>query len=144
MKILYGADAEVVSWVARHTPHVSVDGYGSCTALGIISEDRQPMAGIVYHDYQPRNGTIQMSVAAECPRWATKNILRGLFAYPFRQLGVNKVWAGIAFKNARARRFVEGIGFKQEAILSRHFGDDHCVIYRMFRNDYEKRYEVKQ
>lgn len=104
----------------------------------MIDSHGKPLAGIVFHSYVPEYGTIEISMAAESPRWATRNIVKQLLAYPFIQLGVRKVWTATPLKNERAIKFNKGIGFKQEAVLAHHYGDDHAVICRMFRKQYEQ------
>lgn len=134
MKILYGADADISKWVAERIPHVT--DFGPCAALGVVTD--RLIAGIVFHDYQPECKTIQLSMAADSPTWASKEIIKELLSYPFNQLGVQKVWTATPHTNERAIKVNKKIGFKQEAVLARHFGDRHAVICRMFKRDYER------
>jgi RimJ/RimL family protein N-acetyltransferase len=139
MKVHYGDDVNVAKWVCDRIPHVS--SFGPCTALGVVNSEGKPVAGIVFHDYLPACGTIQLSMAAETPRWATRRIVKELLSYPFNQLKVRKVWTATPLKNQRAIKFNKGIGFKQEAVLANHFGDDHAVICRMFRKQFEQNFK---
>lgn len=136
MKVLYGDDVNVAKWVAARIPHVTE--FGVCSALGVVNDKNQPVAGIVFHDYQPTCGTIQISMAADTPKWATRAIIKELLSYPFKQLKVRKVWTATPLKNSRAIRFNKGIGFKQEAVLSHQFGNDHAVICRMFNKQFDQ------
>ena len=139
MKLVFGHDAAIADWTARHIAHVNRD-FGPCSAIGVVDGNR-PLAGVVYHDYQPEYGTMQVSIAAISPRWAQKGIIYALLSYPFDQIGIYKLWSAIPMKNERSLKFNLGIGFKQEGILAHHFGKDHAVISRMFRKDFEKRYK---
>ena len=141
MKVFYGDDANVSRWVAERIPHV--DDFGPCSALGVVNSKGEPVAGVVFHDYQPKCGTIQISMAANTPRWATKRIIKEILAYPFYQLGVRKVWTATPHTNERAIRFNIGIGLKKEAVLANHFGKEHSVVCRMFRKQYEQLYGKK-
>jgi RimJ/RimL family protein N-acetyltransferase len=136
MKVLYGHDAFVAQWVVDRIPHA--EHFGPASALGVIDKDGKAVAGVVYHDFIPAYGTLQLSMVAETPRWATRSILKELLTYPFEQLGVRKVWTATPLKNQRALRFNKGIGFKQEAVLANHYGDDHAVICRMFKKQFEQ------
>jgi RimJ/RimL family protein N-acetyltransferase len=136
MKVVYGQDANVAKWVADRIPHVSE--FGLCSALGVVNDKGEAVAGIVFHDYQPSCSTIQISMAASTPKWASRSIVKELLSYPFNQLKVRKVWTATPLKNQRAIKFNKGIGFKQEAVLSNHFGDDHAVICRMFKKQFEQ------
>lgn len=136
MKVLYGDDANVAAWVAARIPHAN--RFEKYTALGVIADNDAPVAGIVYHDYVPDYGTIQLSMAADSPKWAQREIIRQILAYPFIQLDVRKVWTATPLRNERAIKFNKGIGFKQEAVLAHHYGEDHAVICRMFRKQFEQ------
>jgi RimJ/RimL family protein N-acetyltransferase len=97
------------------------------------------MAGVVFHDYQPEFGTIQLSMAADNPMWARRENLRGLLSYPFEQLGVHKVWTATPHDNEAAIRVNLHIGFKKEATLAHHFGlKRHAIICRMLKPDYNR------
>lgn len=141
MRLLFGNDAIVSEWVHAHIPHMSGLPFGPSRAIGVVDADEQPLAGVVFHDYQEHYGTIQLSAAAISPRWATKHIVATILRYPFMQLGVHKVWTATQHENARAIRFNEGVGFTREATLRDHFGVGiHAVICRMLAKDYTKRY----
>lgn len=138
--ILYGEDSAVARWVAERIPHMAGGDFGPCVAVGIVRGNSMA-AGVVWHDYQPALGTMQASVAADDPRWAYPATLRELFAYPFRQLGLRKVWAITPHTNERAIRFVVGIGFSREAVLSEQIAPKvHAVITGMKRGAWARRY----
>ena len=136
--IVFGEDAYVAAWTADKLPQVS--DFGLCTALGVVSGERL-IAGIVYHDYQPQHGTIQLSIAAISPMWAKKENIKELLKYPFEQLECYKVWTAIAADNEKALKVNAHIGFKKEAILAHQFGKKrHAVMSRMLRPDYDRLY----
>ncbi len=111
--------------------------FGQSTAIG-VADGVKPVAGVVYNVHDPSFHTLMIHVASTTPKWAQRGVLAGLLHYPFEQMGVRKLWSVVASSNERAIRFDKWLGFKQEAILSRHFGKDHAVVLRMFRGDYEK------
>lgn len=110
--LVYGADAQVAQWVAAHIRHV--DNFDKVTAIG-IAEDGKLIAGVVYHRFAQEN--IEMSIAATTPRWIGKGRLHALFYYPFAQLGCTRVTAQTPRGNKRARRMLEGLGFKLEGVM---------------------------
>jgi len=143
MRLIFGHDAVVKRWVTERIDF-SPD-FNPGTTIGVAPNDEDILiAGIVYHDFQEKFGTIQISMAADSPRWAQRGIIRACLHYPFEQLGVGKVWTAIASDNRRAIRFNEGIGLRREAILSRHFGSKHAVICRMLRKEYDRLYTMKE
>lgn len=140
MRLLFGHDQIVSEWVQRNIPHM-VTGFGPASAIGVVDETGQPMAGVVFHDYQPAYGTIQLSAAAVSPRWASRRLVASILRYPFGDLKVHKVWTATQHKNERALKFNRGVGFTQEGTLKDHFGVGvHAVICRMLAPDYEARY----
>lgn len=130
--------AAVADWVGSRIPHVST--FGPCTGIAVLNEDRI-LAGVVYHDYQPDFGTVQLSMAADNPRWAKKEIIAGLLQYPFEQLGCYKVWTATPVENTMALRVNEHIGFLREAVLNSMFGKGrHGVLMRLLKPKYEQLY----
>ena len=137
MKLIFGKDEAIAKWVARRIPYAMQ--FDPCTAIGVVDEDKKkPIAGVVYHNYDPQHDTIMLSMAADDPRWAMRGTILALLHYPFEQLNVRKAWVACAFSNRRMIRFLEGINFTREAVLARHFGKEHAVILRMFDHDYRK------
>jgi RimJ/RimL family protein N-acetyltransferase len=138
--ILYGESDEVARWVAARIPHMQGGDFGPCVGVGVVRGNRLA-AGVVWHDYQPALGTMQASVSADDPRWAYPATLREIFRYPFGQLGLRKIWAILPHTNDRALRFVLGVGFVREAVLSEQIGPRlHAVIAGMKRGAWSRRY----
>ena len=136
--LIYGEDEYVSAWTANLIPHV-ID-FGPCIAIGVQSKGRL-IAGIVYNEYQPQYGIIQLSMAAVSPMWARKEIIAELLRYPFEQLGVYKVFTAIPADNAMAIKVNIHVGLKREAVLAHHFGKKrHAVIMRILRPDYDRLY----
>ena len=145
MRLVFGKDRTVAKWVAGKIPALphSADAFGPCTAIGVVDKNENELFGIVFHDYQPAFSTIQMSCGAASPRWATKNMVRMLLAYPFEQLKVRKLWSAIQHTNERTLKVAKGLGFKREAVLAHHFGSTHAVIVRLYAEDYRRIYGVR-
>lgn len=136
---LTGRNEDVAAWVAERIPDCHY-GFKDCTAIGVVSGERM-IAGVVYHQYQPEFGTIQLHIATESPMWARRETIRQLLAYPFIQLGVFKAWVCMAEDNHKAVETVKHIGFKREATLANQFGKGrHAVISRMYRPDFDRLY----
>jgi RimJ/RimL family protein N-acetyltransferase len=149
-RLIYGDDAalneRLAAWAARRIPTVGDVGFGPCRAVGVASGNGgrgdKLLAVIVYSSFD--RGCIQISAAADSPKWATPGNVRALLAYPFITLGCRKVWTGIAHDNARSLRFNRGIGMRQEATLRYHYGPkSHAVIMSMLRNEWARRWAPK-
>lgn len=142
MRLLYGQDEAVAAWVAAQIPFVGDRGFGGCKAIGVVSDSGKALCGVVYHDWQPQFGTMAFSIAAPSPRWAHRKMIHALFAYPFEQVGIEKLWTATPSKNDAALRLCTGVGMTTEARLWKHFGDQDAIINRMMKRDYFKRYGV--
>jgi RimJ/RimL family protein N-acetyltransferase len=130
-------DPRLPEWAARRIPHVGEDGFGPCYALGIAKRG-EIIATMVYHDFIPSYGNIQLSMAATSPAWARRTSIKELLRYPFNDLGVQRVTTMIAESNTRAIRLNEGLGFVREGLVRRGFGNDNAVILGLLREDAEK------
>ena len=60
---VYGQDVAVGDWVHERIPHAE---FGPYVAIG-LAEDNTLIAGVVYHNYVPRYGNIEISMAATTP-----------------------------------------------------------------------------
>jgi len=140
MRLVFGKDASVAKWVAKRISFVGERGFGNCKAIGVEDKDGNAMCGVVYHDWQPQFKTMAFSIAAESPRWAHRAIIHQLFAYPFEQVMVEKLWTATPSTNKSALRLCKGVGMTQEATLYKHFGTDNAIINRMMRKDFIRLY----
>lgn len=144
MRLVFGEDQHVAQWTANRIPAMAGSPFAPpFTAIGVADDAGAPLAGVVYSNYNPVAGVIEVSMAAASPRWARRGVIRALLHYPFKQLAVQKVFAVLPSTNTRALRFIEGIGFRREGVLARQFGhrpNVHAVIVRMFSEDYDTRY----
>jgi RimJ/RimL family protein N-acetyltransferase len=139
-ELIAGLDRLVTDWVIERVPEADADSFWPCVAIGVASGDRL-IAGVLFHDWRPQFGVIELSMAADSPIWARRSIIKTLLAYPFDQLGANKLFTVAPSENTAALKVNRHIGFTQEAILAHHLGPKrHAVINRMLRADYSRLY----
>lgn len=88
---VYGHDGVVSSFVARLIPHCS-RGFGfNIKTIGIIDQG-DLVAGIVFHNWDPEAGIIEISGAAlPGEPWLSRETLRRMFQYPFHDCGCQMV-----------------------------------------------------
>lgn len=105
--------AIVAAWVARA---IGIDAFrGSpCVAFGVTGDHGRLIAGVVYHDFYPEHGDIQVSMAASTARWCTRANIRAILRYPFLTAGCDRVTACISADNAKALKILTGLGFVVE------------------------------
>lgn len=134
IRAICGYDAEIGSWVAERLPDIrAASDFGPYTSLGVVRDGRI-VAGVVFYDY--RKTDMMLAVAADDPGWMTRGILRAIFDYPFRQMNCQRVSAVIDRRNKRARKLVEGIGFRMEGVLRsalRHNRD--AILYGLLNDE---------
>lgn len=111
---LYGHDEAVARFVADI---LGFDrGFGENKAIGFLDRDGRLEAGVVFHDYSPENGVIEISAASTCPRWLSRARMHEIFDYPFGQIGCRLVVARISEHNKRARRLWISLGSDEYVI----------------------------
>lgn len=91
------------------------------------------VAGVVYENWTGTNAWMHIAIepgTIVSPVWA-----RYVFAYPFDEVGVERLTAEVAGRNRSARRLVKRVGFRMEACLrgAGAMGDD-ILIYRLTRD----------
>lgn len=109
-----------------------------CQAIGVV-RGTALVAGVVYHEYRPEQGDCEISIAAITPRWATRETISLLLAYPFRQLRCRRLTARVRSDNERAMRFDLGIGFQVEGRLRSWYAPGvDCLMLGLMREDWER------
>lgn len=129
--ILYGMDDKVLDFVRDWLPR----DMGPCVALGIMRNGVM-IGGVVYHAYYPEAKDIEASAAFSTSAWFRPRTTRALFAYPFEQLGCERLTLRTPRKNKAARRFAEHAGFKLEGVRRRaHDGRQDQMIYGLLKSE---------
>src|SRR6185436_1598447 len=94
-------NSEAVAWaVARMIPHCRARGFGKCKAIGVLENGRL-IGGIVYNQWNPEAGTIEITAAAITPRWLTRETIRRMYEYPFEQCKVQMITQRTPADNVR-------------------------------------------
>lgn len=138
MSVVLDGGQPLIDWVAARMPCV-VD-FSNAAAIG-VTRDNKLIAGVVFNNLalneQGYPHDIDVSIAADSPRWATKENIFTILSYPFNQLGCARVSAYQPKGHKRARRLVEGIGFQYEGKKRQGLpnGQD-MVIYGMLRDEF--------
>lgn len=127
-------DDRMLGWIAERIPGVNAEqwkGYARGIGVGI---DGKIVAGMAVGGWE--RGNIEISFAADHARWATKDTIRRLMAYPFVQLDCHRVTCRCARSNERAIKFCRGIGFKDEGVIRLGWGpDEDAILLGLLRNE---------
>lgn len=130
-----GAEAEsVAGWVARHIPGCE-RGFDACTAM-MIYEDK-PVAGVVFHNYSPESGVIEMSAAALSPRWLTRPVLRAIHRYIFEDCGCQLAVMRVSERNTRMCRIAQKAGYSGYRIPRLRGPDEAEMIFTQSREAWQ-------
>ncbi len=138
MRLLLDQDAMVGGWVAERLPEAmrTVIATEPFRAFGVVDAGGELAGGVIYHGYRQQERSIEMSCAASRARWLTQGILRALFGYAFVNNGCQRVTAWVAGSNARSRRLLGGLGFRQEGVMRRALGEDDAVVFGLLEEEW--------
>lgn len=103
--------------------------WSNCQALGFLDAEGAVEAVVVYHNWSPESGTIELSAASTHRGWLDRARLRAVFAYPFDVCGCRLAVARIAEGNARARRIWRRLGASEHVIPELRGPGEAEVIY---------------
>ena len=130
--LVYGYDKELSFWAAQKLGIDSFDVSGNYRAIGVMYNG-DIIASVVYYNY--RHPNIEMSVASISPRWSTRLTLKGIFDYPFNQLGCSRATVLVDKENTKSRSLVERLGYVQEGILREAHPTGDAILYGMLKRE---------
>lgn len=84
-------------------------------SLGVFSES-QLVAGVLYHNWHPAAGVIEMSAASLTKKWLTRAVLKAMFALPFEKLGCQLCVLRVSEQNKPMVRIAKAYGFQDHLI----------------------------
>ena len=137
-RVLYGADQLVATLVAAHIPEVQAR-FDKYKALGVLRHrqgEAEPtlIGGVVFHNYHGHD--VEMSSVMLDPRWASPDVMRRLFLFPFVTMGCVRMTTITSEDNTAARRADEHMGFKVEGVHPKGWdGVRSAISYGMMRDD---------
>jgi RimJ/RimL family protein N-acetyltransferase len=91
---------------------------------------------MVFHDYQPGPGLIQISSASTTPRWLTAEVRHMMFSYPFDQIGCQMVVLQVSAKNERMVRIAKAFGFTPYLIKRMRGRDEDGYVFTLTDDDW--------
>ncbi len=115
-------DRRVSGWVAERID--GCRGFDKCQALG-VEHNGQLVGGLVFHNWCPEHGVIEMSGASTDARWLTRTVITKALNYVFDELKCQMVVAFQDTENKRAIRVWKALG-AQEFIIPRLRGRNNA------------------
>jgi hypothetical protein len=138
LRYLFGQDQLVAGFVAQLIPHCARYGFNGVKTIGVVDADEtQLLAGIVYGNWDPKAGVIEIAAAAVSPRWLTRRTLAVMYDYPFGQLDCQMVVQRTPADNQRLLRQLAAGGYNF-ILVPRLLGRDRdCVVCTLTKEAYE-------
>jgi len=130
---LYGCEDKLLPWVEARIKGAGFER-DVAKAIGVAREGKI-IACVVYDEF--KKGQCQMSVASDGgKRWLSREYLVRVFAYPFLQCGLHRVYSLISIENWQSLKLCRGLGFIQEGLL-RQAGEKHedMMLLAMLRHE---------
>jgi RimJ/RimL family protein N-acetyltransferase len=88
LRYVYGENEIIAHIAARMIPHMHGRGFGRCQTIGVVDKAGKLIAGIIFHNYHPEAGVIEMTVGAvPGSRWMTRETLRVIREFVFERCG---------------------------------------------------------
>lgn len=120
---VFGRNAEVSALLQGLIPGCD-RGFDAFTSIGF----GDPLvAGVIYHNWHPEAGVIELSAASRHRGWLNRKNLGVIFQYPFVTLDCQMCVARISEKNTRARRIWSALG-ATEYIIPRLRGENEAEV----------------
>lgn len=128
---VYG-DSNVVRWVAQQ---LGQDGFvgNLMNAFGTYEGDTL-LGGVVFHNYYPDAGVMEMSAAATDPRWLTRKMIRAMFGYIFDVIGCQMAVLRVSANNSVMLNIGKRFGF-QSILIPRLRGRNEDEVILTYTDD---------
>jgi RimJ/RimL family protein N-acetyltransferase len=110
-------------------------GFGECATLGVFAQDLL-IGVVVFHNWQPEAGVIEISAASTTPRWLRRHVLDRIFSWSFIDRGCQMVVARISEENKPLHRIFHAYGFKSIVIPRLRGRDEDERIFTLTDDDW--------
>ena len=89
--------------------------FGLCNCIA-VTLGNELAAGLVYHNYDPDAGVIEISGAAWKKGWLTRSVLRAMYSYPFIDCGCQAVVQRVSDDDKAQIRMLKSFGSERYRI----------------------------
>lgn len=132
MRILRDTSDYVAKWVAERIGMPR--GFSRNVAFGIVNSKDELISGLVYHNYEPEAGVIELSGAAVDRHWLTRDVLQFMYDYPFLDCHAQMLFQRNSAKNEHLNKQLRRWGYS-EILIPRMKGRDEDGIVFTFTDD---------
>lgn len=141
LSLVEGFDKIVRDFVASRAPMGHAEFTDGDKGFAIVNGRGELVAGIVFSEWRPHFGTLELSAVALNSACLSPGIVSALGDYAFRKLNANRVWARTSSKNYRATRLLSNLGFTPEGTAVHFYGvNRNAVTFRMLKHEWIAKY----
>ena len=90
-----------------------------------VCDGGRVIAGVLYHNYNPDAGVMELSAASTDKRWLTRPVLRAMFEVPFEIFKCQLVVLQVSERNTGMLHIARAYGFS-EHVIPRLLGRDEA------------------
>lgn len=115
-------------WAAHRIKGCERGWHDECVTMRVYGED-DLRAVVVFHNYNPEAGVMEISAAAASRKWLNRSVLRAMHDYIFNGADCQLAVLRVAESNMTMRRIAKAYGYK-ETLIPRLRGRDEaeCVL----------------
>ncbi len=126
-------------WAAEQLWPGQGKSFGNCVCMGVL-DDGKPIACMVYHEFSPETGIIEISGASTDRRWLQRRVLKEMFAYPFEGVGVQMVVMRVSARRGQRHlhRMLKSYGFKAYHIPRLWGREEDGIIFTLTDDDWRE------
>lgn len=110
-------------------------GFGECATMGVFDGDAL-VGVVVFHNWQPEAGVIEISAASTTPRWLRRHVLDRIFTWVFIDRECQMVVARVSEVNKPLHRLFTAYGFKSYLIERLRGRDEDERIFTLTDDDW--------
>lgn len=118
-------------------------GFGQCATLGQVDDSGRIVAAVVFHNWHPEEGVIEMSSASDSRRWLTRPMINAMFGFCFNECGCQLVVLRVSEHNAGMIAIARRFGFS-ETRIERLRGRDQAEIIFTLTDDAWKAHRANE
>lgn len=105
-------------------------GFGPAASLGMVEGDRL-IAAVVFNNWSPEDGTIEMSAAADSKRWLTRPMLNAMFGFCFDECQCQLVALRVSEHNTTMIDIARRFGFSETRIARLRGRNEAEIIFTL-------------
>lgn len=109
--------------------------FEKCCTMGVFDGETL-CAVMVYYDYDPEAGVVQISGAADDSRWLKRHILREMFSGPFERMGCQMVVMRVGDDDTPLHRMLTTYGFNCYTIPRLRGRNEDELIFTLTDDDW--------